>query len=55
MRVYQPGGAGVLATAADALSYTAAKFGAGSSQAQAALQLFLKVRRRAGRGGRGGG
>ncbi|GBF93797.1 hypothetical protein Rsub_06129 [Raphidocelis subcapitata] len=43
MRVYQPGGAGVLATAADALSYTAAKFGAGSSQAQAALQLFLKM------------
>jgi hypothetical protein len=44
LRVYQPGGAAVLATAADALSYTAARHGPGSEQAKAALQLFLKVR-----------
>jgi hypothetical protein len=47
-RVFQPGGPGVLATAADALSWTASKHGAGSPQAKAALQLFLKVPRPAG-------
>lgn len=44
LRVYQPGGAGLLATAADALSLVAGREGNGSAAAQAALQLFLKVR-----------
>lgn len=46
LRVYQPGGATVLGTAADALNYTAAKHGTGSKEARAALELFLKVRPR---------
>ncbi|KAI8465649.1 MAG: hypothetical protein J3K34DRAFT_82288 [Monoraphidium minutum] len=43
LRVYQPGGAPVLATAADALSYAASKYGPGSEQAKGALKLFLKM------------
>jgi hypothetical protein len=35
---------GVLTTACDALSYTASQHGEASTQAQGALQLFLKVR-----------
>jgi len=43
LRVFQPGGPGLLSTAGDALNYTADRHGPGSKQAQAALQLFLKM------------